>query len=186
MANGKKKKQRDLSLDGRGIAIAITAVVSGACFALGFFVGQATTRNSAPEMINIAPATPSEAASKEIPAGSEPPGAVEPWPADVSRPPLRSEKKPAPEAAPRTAVKSRGVYSVQIAAFENRKDAEAMQRKYKLKGYTSYIYKTRTEQKTMYKVRVGKFKNREYAESLALKLKDDEGVTTFVTHLAMK
>jgi cell division septation protein DedD len=185
-------------MEGRGIAIAVVVPLSLASFLLGYFVGKATTEGTVPRVVTLAvsdmakeaEAPPAEEPEKRVvpeSPSSDGPGAETAAPEPIERVPeprARPEEQPssAPVSATKTDLRKRMPYSVQIAAFQNRRDAEAFQRKYFDKGYNVYVLQTRTrEQKTVYKVRVGRFEERKDAELMALKLKTLEGLTSFVT-----
>ena len=79
-------------------------------------------------------------------------------------------------------VKSEGVYTVQLGALKNKRDAEKMKAKYEKKGYKIHIaVSTLAKNGKIYKVRTGEFKERKEAEVLSLQLKKIEGLHTFVT-----
>ena len=73
-------------------------------------------------------------------------------------------------------------YTVQAGAFKNSDEADALKTKMSKKGYKSYITTAKTKkQETLHKVMVGEFKTRKEAEVLSIKLKNSEGLRTFVT-----
>ena len=167
-------------MDGRGVAIVVIALVSGASFALGFYVGKTTTDTIKEIRIVTVPPEPEtlkEGAPVEARAEKSAVAAKE---AKVEAAPAKAVKKPAVAKPPKR--KGPRMYSVQIGAFKNRKDAEAVQQKFKGKGYSAYLLRTKTkDRKTVYKVRIGKFKKKKDAELLALKLKKIEGTAAFIT-----
>lgn len=185
-------------LEGRGIAIAVVIPLSLASFLLGYFVGKATTGGDAPQVVTLA--VPGDIEETEAPPAEEleesivrerpanapenPPAAGPPSETAASAPTPTATVAPPPSAPVRAKpdLRNRMPYSVQIAAFQNRRDAENLQRTYLEKGYNVYVLQTHTrERKTVYKVRVGRFEQRKDAELLALKLKTLEGLTPFVT-----
>jgi len=79
-------------------------------------------------------------------------------------------------------VEDTDIYTVQVGAFKNQKDADALKRKLEDKKYKVYIKKTTLSQNVkLFKVRTGEFAKREDAEVLAIKLKKIEGLNAFVT-----
>lgn len=87
------------------------------------------------------------------------------------------EKQPAPIPSPvpsppvaQSEAKLLGkiVYSVQIGAFENKNNAEALAKQYKEKGYETFIHtSTPKDKRTLYRVLIGKFENKKEAARLA-------------------
>lgn len=146
----------------RNIAIVVVAVVSGASFTLGFFVGKATSRS--PMIVETAPPPEFRTETESV---FEEPAEVKPSPT-------------APLAGEKPAVAGK-VYCIQAGAFSELKDAQALKVKLKTRGYDAYVQRSRTDDKTVYRVRVGRFRNRKDADLLALKLKKVAGVDTFVT-----
>lgn len=170
-------------MDGRGVAIVLIALVSGASFALGFYVGKTTTDTIKEIRIVSVPPGP-ETLKEEAPveAGAEKP-AVAAKEAKVEKSPaapVKTADKPVAVKPPKRKVAR--VYSVQIGAFKNRKDAEALQQQFKGKGYSAYLLRTKTrEENPVYKVRIGKFRKKKDAEILSLKFKKIEGMAAFIT-----
>ncbi|HZV47810.1 MAG TPA: SPOR domain-containing protein [Thermodesulfovibrionales bacterium] len=73
-------------------------------------------------------------------------------------------------------------YTVQAGAFKNPEEADALKTKMSKKGYKSFVTTAKTKkQETLHKVMVGEFRNRKEAEVLSIKLKNSEGLRTFVT-----
>jgi hypothetical protein len=76
------------------------------------------------------------------------------------------------------------IFTVQVGAFKNSSYAEALTAWLKEKGYSAYI--TLSESKEgdkLYKVCIGKFIEREKAKTLSEKIRNSEGLQTFVTSL---
>ncbi|GAB4390338.1 MAG: hypothetical protein Kow0025_21680 [Thermodesulfovibrionales bacterium] len=147
------------ALGGRVVAIAVVAVVSGASFALGFFVGKASVRGvaqTAPALQEVA--SPVEISPTEAPAQKAPEGV---------------EKGAAAGEA--------GTFTVQAGSFLDSAHAEEFKNRLQEKGYGAYVMRTvDSGNRTVYKVRVGSFRDRRDAELLALKLKKVSGADAFV------
>lgn len=164
-------------MDGRGVAIAVIALVSGASFAFGFYVGKTTTDTTKEIRIVTVPAE-TEIVKKEV---------KETALKTVAEKPEVPVKAPA--AIQTTSVnthypkeKDSSTYSLQVGAFSKRKDAEALQQKFKGRGYSAYLLRTISEGgKAVYKVRLGRFSNKKDAEVLALKLSKVENIEAFIT-----
>jgi cell division protein FtsN len=141
------------ALSGRAVAIAIVAVVSGASFSLGYFVGRAVE-------------SPSPAAARS----EAPPSAFHEPAAEV------------PENAAEEAPGDLRTYTVQAGSFLDSAHAEAFKKNLAARGYGAYVLRSADgDDRTVYKVRVGTFKERADAELLALKLKKISGQNAFVT-----
>jgi cell division septation protein DedD len=148
------------ALSGRAVAIAVLAVVSAACFGLGFFVGREISRGQLREAGLTAPmeeaALPGLAPAETV----------------VETPP-ESTAPAGTDEAPGEPASSEGAktYSVQVGAYLNGKTAETLAARLRNKGYEAYILKTATpDSRTLYKVRVGRFADKADAELMARRL----------------
>jgi DedD protein len=73
-------------------------------------------------------------------------------------------------------------YTIQVGAFKNESDAAALKAKLDKKGYKTYLMALKPKpNENLYKVTVGAFSTRQEAELLAMKIKNSEGLKTFVT-----
>jgi cell division septation protein DedD len=89
----------------------------------------------------------------------------------------------APEI-PATAKQEPGVtYTVQLGALKSASEAKKIRAKLLKKGYKTYIIISTNGKKheKIYKIRTGEFQDKKEAEMLAVKLKNTEGLKTFVT-----
>jgi cell division septation protein DedD len=74
------------------------------------------------------------------------------------------------------------LYTVQVGAFKNASDADALKKKLEKKGYkTSMAPSESKKEGALYKVWVGKFSTRKDAETLSMKIKKTESLQAFVT-----
>ena len=76
------------------------------------------------------------------------------------------------------------IFTVQAGAFKNASYAEALMAWLKEKGYSAYM--TLSESKEggkLYKVYIGKFTERDEAKTISEKIRNNEGIQTFVTSL---
>ncbi len=103
-------------------------------------------------------------ASKPVPKESATPKTP------VSKSPAETKKAPAGPAG--------GLYYVQIAAFTERAQAQALADKYKKQGYTPVIDPRETSTKTWYRVRLGGYATRDRAVDLLGKLNAAAGKKT--------
>jgi cell division septation protein DedD len=90
----------------------------------------------------------------------------------TAKPP--AETKKAPAAAPA----GTGLYYVQVAAFAERAQAQALADRFKAQGYTTVLSTRTTSTKTWYRVRLGGFKTRDQAAALLGKLNAAAGKKT--------
>jgi cell division septation protein DedD len=167
----KKAKGAGAFLAGRGIAIAVLAIVSGACFALGFFVGKASTSAQVvTEVISVA--ADSDTAPVQYTTGMPIAG--------ENGTNQKSDTSNNAEAA--TSPGTGAIYTVQVGAFADNDQAQDMRNKFSTKGYPAYVLESSSlENKPIYRVRVGRYNNKADAFRMALKLKRHEGATTYVT-----
>jgi cell division septation protein DedD len=130
------------------------------------------------EPVKDAPVEPTvsekESAKTELAAGG---GQISPAAgAAVSKPPVQ-ERSVKPDAektkvVPKTAPAGKsGLYYVQIAAFAEKAQAQALADRYKKQGYTAFVADPKpTDTRTWYRVRLGGFSSREPAVALLNKL----------------
>ncbi len=98
-----------------------------------------------------------------------------PAPAPV-KPETPQEAKPKPAT-----VAAKPMYSVQIGAFKSKANADALAKKYKDKGYDSFVHSGIKDKETVYRVLVGKSENRKEINTLAssISAKEKLKVTIF-------
>lgn len=156
-------------MNDRALAIAVIAVVSAACFALGFFVGRAISKSQHEVAGMLAPQEgdalsglqTDENVTETLPEKMAPAGAGD-------------EAAGSPEGAK--------TYSVQVGAYLNGKAAETLMARLRNRGYDAYILKTSTQDgRTIYKVRVGRFTDRREAELMARKVEQVAAGESIVT-----
>ncbi|HEY2905062.1 MAG TPA: SPOR domain-containing protein [Vicinamibacterales bacterium] len=102
--------------------------------------------------------------------------------ATPAAPPLQktAPQKPAPAAEATPAADAFSEFTVQIAAYNARGDAEAIARRLTSKGYPAYVAPPGNGA-AMYRVRVGKFKTRHDAEPVAARLQKEESYKPWIT-----
>jgi cell division septation protein DedD len=93
------------------------------------------------------------------------------------------ERTPAtePAVATRTAPESSSGFVVQIAALNDRREADAMARRLSSKGYAAYVVSPAGGTPAVYRVRIGTFKTRREADTMAAKLQKEERFKPWVT-----
>jgi cell division septation protein DedD len=73
-------------------------------------------------------------------------------------------------------------YTVQVGAFKNISDADALKENLNKKGYKTFVTQGETKKhETIFKVKVGEFDTRKEADLLSVKIRKSEGLKTFVT-----
>ena len=128
-----------------------------------------------------------QASTKPEPAARQVPPKAEPTPKqastkpDVARPAQAASPVPAAAPATDTSVAEPGGFSVQIAALNERGQADAIAKRLSSKGYTAYVMSPADGTPSVYRVRVGKFPTRREAESIAAKLQKEEQFRPWVT-----
>src|SRR5262245_6561768 len=128
------------------------------------------------------PPEPKPVAIKPSPAPPAPPAPVPaappaPTPAASSTaalPPAQGKITPAPAAGP--------PWTIQVAAFKNRKQADDMRQQLASSGLEAYVATiTGQEGQARHRVRVGTFKSREEAAATAERLRGSRSLSVFVT-----
>ena len=124
------------------------------------------------EPVQEAPAQAQKPQQEVLRDKSQPPAPVSP-PAAVSSPP--------PARAPEKKPSGKGKHSVQIGAFKNEKNAEALAKQYTDKGYDAFVQTVPKDKEMLHKVLIGKFENRKEAWKLAGEIAKKENVKAVVT-----
>ena len=103
-------------------------------------------------------------------------------------PPPTAAPEPAPTPSPAPPDASSGAaepagpgYAVQIAALNERNEAEAIAKRLSSKGYSAYVLSPASGTPAVYRVRVGKFPTRREADAMAARLKREEQFNPWVT-----
>jgi cell division septation protein DedD len=123
---------------------------------------------------------PAPAAAESAAPAAAPPSVV----SASTPPPAASPRAPAAAPTERTAAPPATAgtpYAVQIAALNDRKEADAMARRLSSKGYAAYVVAPAHGTPAVYRVRIGTFKTRREAESMAARLQKEEQVKPWVT-----
>jgi hypothetical protein len=93
-------------------------------------------------------------------------------------------KKESPQPQTPSGKPSGVIFTVQTGAFRNTSYAKAFETWLKEKGYSAYMTLSESKEgEKLYKVYIGKFTEREEAKTLSEKIKNSEGIQTFVTSL---
>ncbi len=102
---------------------------------------------------------------------------------------LLAPTKPAPTNAPSTKSASSAVagepagngFVVQVAAVNDRREAETIAQRLAGKGYPSFVTVPGAGTPRMFRVRIGKYNNRREAESIATRLEREEQFKPWIT-----
>jgi cell division septation protein DedD len=158
-------------------------------FLLGVSVGKKQAAVAAPTQVvtqqipeevkapDVKP-TAAETASNDQPPAPGPaasPETAKPQPKDTTA--AKAPATKAPTEAKKTPPAS-GLYYVQVAAFGERAQAQALADKYKKQGYTTFVTSRVTSTRTWYRVRLGGYKTRDQAVDLLAKLNAAAGKKT--------
>ncbi len=119
------------------------------------------------------PAPPAETVKPEPPPPAPPPA---PRPAATTPPAAApTPAAPAPAAANAASGEPAGPgFAIQVAAFRERAEADAIARRLVGKGYQAYVMAPGGGTPSVYRVRVGKFKERREADTVAARLQKEE------------
>jgi cell division septation protein DedD len=173
-------KEQSSFVFGRGIIIVAILIPVSLSFILGYFVGKSTVKEN-PEMkqsqemqsntiqpIEIQSPEPRQSKVSESVAGK-----------DIQ--PAESQSKAVRESQ-QIQTPAATLYTVQVGAFKNAADADALKKKLEKKGYKiSMALSESKKEGALYKVWVGKFSTRKDAETLSMKIKKTESLQAFVT-----
>jgi DedD protein len=188
------KERSSMFIIGKGLIIAAILVTSSLSFTLGYFVGKSTIKE-APEIKPLqetpqdSDATPVERENllsqpvETLPQQQSETKAAAPSVEPASKTEaVEIKKEPKTRESQKLEKPTKIIYTVQVGAFKDAGEADALKARLDKKGYKVYV--TRSEAKRdekLYKVRIGEFSNRKDAEILAIKIKKTEGLQPFVT-----
>jgi cell division septation protein DedD len=117
-------------------------------------------------------------AKSELPAPMTAPAPPRPQP--PAKPAVKAEARAASAPPPVPAATGDG-YAVQIAAVNERGEADAMAKRLTSKGYSAYVLAPAVGTPLMYRVRIGKFPTKREADTMAAKLQKEEQFKPWVT-----
>ncbi len=164
---------------GRGVIIVAIIIPATLSFILGYFVGKSTTQENHEmkqlQEIQSNTVQPKETQSQQQAQSqvSEPSAGQDIQPAESHKAAKDSQQAQKPIAI---------LYTVQVGAFKNAADADAIKKKLEKKGYKTYMTLSESKKEGgLYKIWVGKFSTRKQAEALSIKIKKTEGLQAFVT-----
>ena len=103
-----------------------------------------------------------------------------PSPASPAPPPSPASPPP-PERTPVKRTAGKDLYAVQVGAFRNEKNAEALAKQFREKGYDAFTAPVQRNGETLHRVLVGKFESRKEAAKIAEDIRNKENITVIVT-----
>jgi cell division septation protein DedD len=173
-------KEKSPLVFGRGIIIVAILIPATLSFILGYFVGKSITKES-PEMKQFQEIQSNTIQPLETQSQQQSQSQVSEPAAGKELQPTESQSKTAKESQ-KAQKPTATLYTVQVGAFTNVADADALKKKLEKKGYrTSMALSESKKAGGLYKVWVGKFSTRKNAEALSMKIKKTEGLQAFVT-----
>jgi len=138
---------------------------------------------------SVAPAKPAPAKATAVnarPAKSTPVGRALSGPPENARvgralsgPPEAAQANTAPSTV--TGEPAGNGFVVQVAAVNDRREAETIARRLARKGYPSFVTTPGKGTPNMFRVRIGKYTNRREAESIANRLEQEEQFKPWIT-----
>lgn len=181
----KDLKENSVLYIGKGIIIIAVLIISSLSFTLGYFVGKSIQ----PPALNQTPVITQQESTEQKNIYPEKKEAVIQQPQQTQEIQQQVEKRETQQTQEtqetdketKETPKTRK-YAVQAGAFKDASVADAFKTKLDKKGYKTYIIPSETKRhKKLYKVMVGEFATRKEAEVLSIKIKNAEGLQTFVT-----
>ena len=142
----------------------------------------------APKAVPAAPPPPPKPAPSA--SASEPKANVEPAPVPAPKPPPVAEPNPSLTAkasvaktppAPSAAAGGERDWTVQVAAVNDRGEADVMVKRLSTKGYSAFVVAPASGTPEIFRVRVGAFKTKREAENLAVRIQKEERYKPWVT-----
>jgi cell division septation protein DedD len=200
--------RRGSGFSGKVILLLIAVTVTSGGFLLGYFVGKSVNvppatqpqalkqgmagntvagRDAAPAVEKNSPSAPPRPASPPAQSGPISRAVVsEDHEQKSPRPSAATNEKPAVAGETKNAGGGGTVYTLQVGAFKNQKEAESLRARLDGKGYRAYTRKTASKGTTLYKVMVGEFTRKKEAEVFALKLQNMEGLNAYISAMNRK
>jgi cell division septation protein DedD len=131
----------------------------------------------------VAPPSAKAAPAKAAPAKSTPPKAAPAKATSVTAAPVKAAPANIAPANPTTVSgePAGSGFVVQVAAVNDRKEAETIARRLAGKGYPSFVTTPANGTPRMFRVRIGKYTNRREAESIANRLEKEEQFKPWIT-----
>lgn len=127
----------------------------------------------------------SEMKEKNLPLS--PPKVTEPSASEKVTRHLTKETVRSRESTNTTKEPSARRYTVQVGAFKNTEEAEALKSRLNGKGYRAFVVESRTKNHgLLHKVMVGTYPTRKEAEVVSIKIRNAEGLRAFVTFAALE
>jgi len=188
------KEKSSVFFIGRGFIIIVIVIVSSLSFTLGYFVGkinrqsvdgqasfipvqQDSTENK--NIVNkekevVTPQSGETQQSQEVPKTQE---------TEKVKEDIPTQPQPTPQITPETKeTEKTRTYTVQAGAFKHASEADSLKSKLDKKGYKTYLIRSKTKiHKKLYKVMIGEFVTRKEADVLSARIRESEGLKTFVT-----
>jgi len=193
------KEKSSVFFIGKGIIVIVLTGIASLSFLLGFFVGKISRP---PEMDQPSAITAEGNAEEHVPVSTEtltlPLQAAPLQQAGEIQAPSYAGQTEAAQTMPALS-ETQGTlkmkkndethlsdmtnkYTVQVGAFRNASDADALRSKLDKKGHKTFLIELKTKNnEPLYKITVGAFSTRNEAELISLKMKKSEGLKTFVT-----
>ena len=105
------------------------------------------------------------------------------WHPKIDPPPAKAEKPAATNAAQDTTPAEPGGsgFVVQVAAVNDRREADAIARRLSDKGYPSFVTTPPNGVPKMFRVRIGKYPTRREAETIAARLEKEDQFKPWIT-----
>jgi cell division septation protein DedD len=194
------KEKSSVFFIGRGFITISIIIISSLSFTLGYFVGK-NTRHSVDSQASFIPAQQDTTEKKNtvyegkeiaIPQSGEmqqsqenhkPQETQETQEIEKVKENIPTESQPTPKIIPKTKDTNKvRAYTVQAGAFKHVPEADALKTKLDKKGYKTYVMPSKTKKhQKLYKVMIGEFVTRKEADVLSAKIRETEGLKTFVT-----
>ncbi len=86
----------------------------------------------------------------------------------------------APEVSSASSQARKAIYYVQLGMFKSKKNATALAKRFRKKGYDAFVMKRQKGKGILYRVLVGKSEDRHGSEKLAAKIKKKEKITPVI------
>lgn len=175
------KEKSPTLLIGRGLIIIAILITSSLSFMLGYFVGKVTTKENPAikqlqESMRDNTIQTLEAQSQQqvrSQASDSSPG---------SELQTTESRKEATQESQQAQKQTNIIYTVQVGAFKDSSDADALAERLENKGYKTYMAISESKKEGgLYRVWIGKFSTRKEAEIQSMKIKKAEGLQAFVT-----
>lgn len=175
------KEKSPTLLIGRGLILIAILITSSLSFMLGYFVGKITTKEN-PAIKQLQESMRDNTIQTLEAQSQQQVQSQTSDPSPGSELQTTESPKEASQESQQAQKQTKIIYTVQVGAFKDSSDADALAERLENKGYKTYTSLSESKKEGgLYRVWIGKFSTREEAKIQSMKIKRAEGLQAFIT-----